>query len=264
MHVLANRQHDMAPTTQQRLVNVSRRGFMKGSAGLALGLYLSPLLGRGGGAGAAEENGEFAPNAFVRVTPDGEVVVIAKHIEMGQGTYTGLATLVAEELDADWESVRVEGAPADTERYKNLAFGIQGTGGSTSIANSFEQMRRAGATARAMLVAAAAERLEVSPGSLTVRESRVIHEASGRELDFGELADAAAGQAMPEDITLKAPERFTLIGKQRLPRQDSPAKSDGSARFTQDVQLDGMLVAVPAPPPRASAADWSASTTPRH
>ncbi|MDN3556940.1 xanthine dehydrogenase family protein molybdopterin-binding subunit [Halomonas maura] len=250
MHVLANRQHDKAPAAADRLVNISRRGFMTGTAGLALGLYMVPLLGRGGGARAADENGEFAPNAFVRVSPDGEVVVIAKHIEMGQGSYTGLATLVAEELDADWESVRVEGAPADTRRYKNLAFGIQGTGGSTAIANAFEQMRRAGATARAMLVAAAAERLEVAPASLSVRQGKVLHEASGRELGFGELAEAAAGQAVPEEVTLKSPERFTLIGKQRLMRQDSPAKTDGSARFTQDVQLDGMLVAVPAHPPR--------------
>ncbi|MBB3232555.1 xanthine dehydrogenase family protein molybdopterin-binding subunit [Halomonas stenophila] len=250
MHVLANRDNDKAPAAQPRLVHVSRRGFMKGTAGLALGLYMAPLLGRGGRALAADENGEFAPNAFLRVTPDGEVVVIAKHLEMGQGTYTGLATLVAEELDADWASVRVEGAPADPQRYQNLMFGIQGTGGSTSIANAFEQMRRAGATARAMLVTAAAERLEVSPASLSVREGKVIHEASGRELGFAELAEAAAGLPVPDEVTLKSPGQFTLIGKQHLPRQDGPAKTDGSARFTQDVQLDGMLIAVPAHPPR--------------
>ncbi|MDR5866144.1 xanthine dehydrogenase family protein molybdopterin-binding subunit [Halomonas koreensis] len=250
MHVLAKRQDRQGAASPLRMVNVSRRGFMKGASGLALGLYMAPLLGRGGGARAADDGGEFAPNAFVRVTPDGEVVVIAKHIEMGQGTYTGLATLVAEELDADWASVRVEGAPADTQRYQNLAFGIQGTGGSTSIANAFEQMRRAGATARAMLVAAAAERLGVSPGSLGVSRSRVIHEASGRELGFGELAEAAAGRPVPGEVRLKSPERFTLIGRQWLMRKDGPAKTDGSARFTQDVQLDGMLIAVPAHPPR--------------
>ncbi len=249
MHVLKRQAQSRAAATLAT-VNVSRRGFMKGSAGLALGLYMAPLLGRGSHAQAAGEDGEFAPNAFVRVTPEGEVVVIAKHIEMGQGTYTGLATLVAEELDADWASVRVEGAPADTQRYQNLALGIQGTGGSTSIANAFEQMRKAGATARAMLVAAAAERLDVSPASLVVEQGRVIHEASGRELGFGELAEAAADQPVPGEVTLKSPERFRLIGKQRLMRQDSPAKTDGSARFTQDVQLDGMLIAVPAHPPR--------------
>ncbi|TFH85194.1 xanthine dehydrogenase family protein molybdopterin-binding subunit [Billgrantia azerbaijanica] len=250
MHILAKRQDRQSAASPLRLINVSRRGFMKGTAGLALGLYVAPLLGRGGQALAADANGEFAPNAFLRVTPDGEVVVIAKHLEMGQGTYTGLATLVAEELDADWQSVRVEGAPADTQRYQNLAFGIQGTGGSTSIANSFEQMRRAGATARAMLVAAAAERLEVSPDDLSVREGKVIHPASGRELGFGELAEAAAGQPVPEQVALKSPDRFTLIGKPRLRRRDSHDKTDGSARFTQDVQLDGMLIAAPAHPPR--------------
>ncbi|GEK74363.1 MULTISPECIES: xanthine dehydrogenase family protein molybdopterin-binding subunit [Halomonas] len=252
MHVLKQQAQSRAAAALST-VNVSRRGFMKGASGLALGLYIAPLLGRNGqarAAGQTGEQGEFAPNAFVRVTPEGEVVVIAKHIEMGQGTYTGLATLVAEELDADWASVRVEGAPADTQRYQNLAFGIQGTGGSTSIANSFEQMRQAGAKARAMLVGAAAERLDVPPGSLSVNQSKVIHEASRRELGFGELAEAAADQPVPDEVTLKSPEQFTLIGKQRLMRQDSPAKTDGSARFTQDVQLDGMLIAVPAHPPR--------------
>ncbi|MFG6177684.1 molybdopterin cofactor-binding domain-containing protein [Halomonas sp. THAF12] len=249
MHVLKQQAQSRAAAALST-VNVSRRGFMKGSAGLALGLYMAPLLGSKGSARAAGDNGEFAPNAFVRVTPEGEVVVIAKHIEMGQGTYTGLATLVAEELDADWQRVRVEGAPADTQRYQNLMFGIQGTGGSTSIANSFEQMRKAGATARAMLVAAAAERLDVPANSLSVSQSKVVHEGSGRELGFGELAEAAADLPVPDEVTLKSPEQFTLIGKQRLMRQDSPAKTDGSARFTQDVQLDGMLIAVPAHPPR--------------
>ncbi|ATJ82440.1 xanthine dehydrogenase family protein molybdopterin-binding subunit [Halomonas beimenensis] len=250
MHALAKRQDRPEAAAELRMINVSRRGFMKGTAGLALGLYLAPLSGRGGQGLAAGQDGAFAPNAFLRVMTDGEVVVIAKHLEMGQGTYTGLATLVAEELDADWQRVSVEGAPADTQRYKNLLFGLQGTGGSTSIANAFEQMRQAGATARAMLVSAAAARLDVPAERLTVRDSRVLHEASGRELGFGELAEAAAMLPVPASVTLKTPDRFTLIGKQRLHRQDGPAKTDGSARFTQDVRLEGMLIAVPAHPPR--------------
>nr|WP_262983749.1 molybdopterin cofactor-binding domain-containing protein [Halomonas elongata] len=185
----------------------------------------------------------------MRIGTDGAVVVVAKHLEMGQGTYTGLATLVAEELDADWRDVSVEGAPADAERYKNLAFGMQGTGGSTAIANSYEQMRHAGATARAMLVAAAAERWQVPAEEIHVREGRLRHESSGNESGFGELVEAAAELPVPEDVTLKDPDDFRLIGKLDTPRQDSPAKTDGSAIFTQDMTRPGMLIAVPAHPP---------------
>src|SRR6185437_4072904 len=113
--------------------------------------------------------GGFAPNAFLRVAPDNSVTVIAKHLEMGQGSYTGLATVVADELDADWSQIRVESAPADASKYANLRFGtIQGTGGSSAMANSWMQLRKAGATARAMLVAAAAEDWNVAPASLAV------------------------------------------------------------------------------------------------
>src|SRR5574341_984178 len=143
-----------------RIENDSRRRFLQGAAGLSLAVYLpgataaaGPCLPAGGTAAAVPA---FEPNAFVRIGTDGIVTVVAKHNEMGQGAYTGLATLVAEELDADWSQVRVEGAPADAQRYNNLLFGpMQGTGGSTSIANSWEQMRKAGAAARAMLVSAA-------------------------------------------------------------------------------------------------------------
>lgn len=246
---------DPKPTSRPRteVVNISRRHFLQGSAGLALGVYLSPLLMRGGRVQAEEvaasEGDDFSPNAFVRIGTDGAVVVVAKHLEMGQGTYTGLATLVAEELDADWRDVSVVGAPADAERYKNLAFGMQGTGGSTAIANSYEQMRHAGATARAMLVAAAAERWQVPAEEIHVREGRLRHESSGNESGFGELVEAAAELPVPEDVTLKDPDDFRLIGKLDTPRQDSPAKTDGSAIFTQDMTRPGMLIAVPAHPP---------------
>jgi len=124
--------------------NLSRRRFMQGAGGLVLGIALGPAVARAAGDAAPAASGAaFAPNAFVRIGTDGTVTVLSKHLEMGQGAYTGLATLLAEELDADWASIRVEGAPADTDLYKNLALGVQGTGGSTAIANSYEQMRRA-------------------------------------------------------------------------------------------------------------------------
>ncbi|BAN48923.1 xanthine dehydrogenase family protein molybdopterin-binding subunit [Metapseudomonas resinovorans] len=231
------------------LLNVSRRGFLKGSGGLALGIAFAPLL-RGGEALAAPV-GPFMPNAFVRIAEDGSVTVLAKHVEMGQGSYTGLATLLAEELDADWSQVRVEGAPADAALYNNLAFGpMQGTGGSSAIANSFEQMRKAGAGARAMLVAAAAEQWKVPAAEINVSKGVVSHAGSGRSAGFGELADAAARQPLPAEVKLKSPAEFTLIGKERLSRKDSADKTDGSATFTQDFKLPGMLVAVVAYPPR--------------
>ena len=129
---------------------------------------------------------------------------------MGQGTYTGLPTLVAEELDAAWSQVRVEGAPADATRYNNLFWGAaQGTGGSTAIANSFEQYRQAGAAARAMLVAAAAEQWKVPADSIQVKNGVVFH-ASGKKATFGELADAAAKQPVPDDGEAQGPEGLRL------------------------------------------------------
>ncbi len=145
--------------------------------------------------------------------------------------------------------MRVEAAPADVERYANLFFGVQGTGGSTAMANSWEQMREAGAMARAMLVAAAAELWGVGASELEVAEGRVHHRASGRSASFGELADRAAAVAPPATVRVKDPKDFRLIGT-RLPRVDVAPKTTGAARFTMDVSLPGMLTAVIARPPR--------------
>ena len=230
------------------ILNVSRRTLLKGAGGLALGIFFAPLM-RGMDALAA--GGPLEPNAFVRIDLDGTVTVLAKHLEMGQGSYTGLATLLAEELDADWDKVRVEGAPADVKRYNNLAFGpMQGTGGSTAMANSWEQMRNAGATAKAMLVAAAAQRWGVPAGEISVSQGVVSHAGSGRSAGFGDLVEAAASLPVPEQVQLKDPKDFKLIGKRELRRKDSPSKTDGSAIFTQDFKLPGMLVAMVAYPPR--------------
>ena len=235
------------------ILNLSRRDFLKASGGLALGFHLPQALAQSGPGRAvsADPANAFSPNAFIRIAPDNTVTVIVKHVEMGQGTYTGLPTLVAEELDADWSQIRAEGAPADAKRYNNLAWGeMQGTGGSSALANSYEQLRKAGATARAMLVAAAAEQWQL-PAS-EIRVSRGIVSSAGRQATFGELAADAAKQPVPADVTLKDPKDFILIGKPAT-RTDAPAKSNGTAIFTQDVKLPGMLTAVVLHPPRFGA-----------
>lgn len=234
--------------------NESRRVFLQGSAGLTLAFLipasaLAAESGPGKTVGAAA-SGSFAPNAFLRIGADNTVTVISKHLEMGQGTYTGLATLLAEELDADWKQVRIEGAPADASRYNNLFWGqAQGTGGSTAMANSWEQMRKAGAAGRAMLVSAAARRWKVAEKEISVRRGVVLHAKSKRSASFGQLAEAAAAETVPAEVKLKDPRDFRLIGK-HVPRKDSADKTNGRAIFTQDIQLPGMLVAVVAHPPR--------------
>jgi isoquinoline 1-oxidoreductase beta subunit len=186
----------------------------------------------------------------VRIGTDNTVTVIVKHFEMGQGTFTGLPTLVAEELDADWSQIRAEGAPADATRYNNLFMGqMQGTGGSTAMANSYDQMRKAGAAARAMLVAAAAERWKVAAGEITISRGVVQHAATNKTARFGSLAAAAAKQPVPQDVKLKEAKDFVFIGR-RAPRTDARAKSNGTAVYTQDFKLPGMLTALVAHPPR--------------
>ena len=236
-------------TNPNIIENASRRRFLHGAAGLTLAVYLPGALG----APKAAVAQPFEPNAFLRIGADNTVTVISKHIEMGQGSYTGLATIVAEELDAAWPQVRVEGAPADAKRYNNVLWGpVQGTGGSTAIANSWEQLRKAGASARAMLVAAAAKEWQVAPGEIGVSEGVVTHQPSQRRASFGELASAAALQPVPAEVRLKEPRDFKLVGK-KAPRKDSVAKTTGQARFTQDVHLPGMLTALVAHPPRFGA-----------
>src|ERR1700687_5221990 len=182
------------PRGDPRLVSLQSAA----APGLVLGFgWLAPTGAEAalpGAEGAAA--GPLAPNAFVRVGTDNLVTVICKHHEMGQGNTTGLASLVADELDADWSLVRTEYAPSDAALYKNLAFGMQGTGGSSAIANSFLQYRSAGATARAMLVAAAAEAWQVPAGEIRTSKSTLTH-ASGRRATHGEMAMAASPQHPP-------------------------------------------------------------------
>lgn len=218
------------------VVLISRRTFLAlgaGAAGsLVLGCRITP---RDAATGTAPV---FEPNAFLAVDGEGAVTVWVPEAEMGQGVLTALGVLVADEMEADWEKVRVEQAPVDPER-----FGKMSTGGSTSVREGWEPLRRAGATAREMLLTAAAARLGVDRSQLVARRGRVIHEASGRSVGYGELAEATAALPLPAEVALKKPGEFRLIGKP-IPRVDTPAKVDGSAAFSIDVRRDGMLHAV--------------------
>src|SRR5262245_6558641 len=244
--------------------NVSRRDVLKAGAALTLSITAAgrvfaestalpdPIAGSTAGATSTASGTPFAPNDFVRISSDDVVTVVSKHLEMGQGIYTGLATLVAEELDARWDQLRVEGAPADAARYANLMLRIQGTGGSTSLSNSFDQFRKAGAVARAMLVSAAAQRWKVPAGEIRVSDGVVSHTSSRRAARFGELVAQAAKLPVPKDVALKDPKDFRYIGKPAH-RLDTYAKAHGTAIYTQDVELPGMLTAVVAHPERFGA-----------
>ena len=228
---------------------IERRAFLKGAGAatvtaLTIGFEWAGSTPRAQARAAPMASAPFAPNAFVRIGVDNSITIISKHIEMGQGSYTGLATVLADELDADWSQVRVESAPADATRYANLVFGkIQGTGGSSSIANSWPQLRDAGAKARAMLLTAAANEWHVPVGELTVDKSVIFHAASKRQATFGSLVKKAAALPVPQTVRLKDPKDFKLIGG-RPPRVDVAAKCDGTALFTIDVEMPGMLVAL--------------------
>jgi isoquinoline 1-oxidoreductase subunit beta len=227
----------------------SRRQFLK-SSGLAAGaLVIATQVNLGGKALAAAPTDAPMPNAFIKIAPDSSVTVIIKHLDMGQGNTTGLATIVADELDADWSQVRTEFAPANAALYNNLSFGpVQGTGGSTAIANSWDQLRNAGAAARAMLVSAAAETWKVPAAEITIRKGVVAH-ASGKQAKFGELITKAATLQVPTQVKPKQAKDWVYVGK-HVPRVDSQAKTTGKAIYAIDVRRPGMLTAVVARPPR--------------
>jgi isoquinoline 1-oxidoreductase beta subunit len=235
---------------------LTRRQFLKlttlAGSGLTLGIVL-PGCGRQVGSSAGGTAGAGPLNLpFVHIAPDSTVTVLSKHLEAGQGVWTGLPAIVAEELDASWEQMRVASAPAEVPLYGNLALGgkVQLTGGSTSIANSWQQLREAGATARAMLVAAAAKEWNVPAGEITVRDGVVAHAGAGRKANFGELAGSAARQSVPTNVPLKDPSQFRIVGNERLTRLDARAKSTGQQQFAIDVMLPDMMTAVVMRPPR--------------
>ncbi|NQY26005.1 MAG: xanthine dehydrogenase family protein molybdopterin-binding subunit [Piscirickettsiaceae bacterium] len=237
-------------------LKMTRRSFLKADASLGLGLMLAfymPIgLSKIVTAAVAESrvsNTSFEPNAFIRIATDNSITVIVKHLEMGQGISTGLPTLIAEELDADWEQIKVEAAPAQASLYRNLIWGsLQGTGASNSMANSFIQMRQAGATARAMLVTAAAGRWNVPASEVTVSKGVIHHNGRKLKASFGELVEAASRLTIPENITLKDVKDFNYIGK-NVARKDTMDKLNGEAQYTIDMQRPDMLTAVVAHPP---------------
>ena len=223
----------------------ARRRLLGFSAVLGGGLIVGvDLLPRS--SAASGEPSAFQPSAFLRVEPSGTVTVFIGQSEMGQGVLTGLAQAVAEELDVDWENVRFEQAPTDAA-FNHPIWGIQATGGSTSVMAFWEPLRKAGATARSMLVAAAADTWHVDAGACRTSNGEVIH-PNGVRLGYGQLADRAAAMPEPLRVALKDPQDFKIIGQSK-PRLDTPAKIDGSARFGIDVRLPGMLVAVVARAP---------------
>jgi isoquinoline 1-oxidoreductase subunit beta len=188
----------------------------------------------------------FAPNAFIRIDRDGTVTFIVNKSEMGQGVYTALPMLIAEELECDWMSIRVEAAPADPA-YVHTAWGIQGTGGSTSTWSEWERLSMVGATAREMLISAAAKIWNESPAGCRAENGRVIN-ATGKSIAYGELVETAATIPVPKDVELKKPDKYKILGKHQL-RIDNPVKVEGTARFGLDVDLPGMLTSVVAHSP---------------
>ncbi len=222
-------------------VSMNRRGFLKSTAvlggAIAIGFNPSGVLAAATGTAPADAVGF---NPFVKISPTGQVTVVVKHFEMGQGTSTGLTTLVAEELDVAWDQVDVEFAPSH-DNYKNLAFGGQGTGGSTAIANSFMQYRQAGAAARDMLVRAAAAEWEVDASTVSVKDGMIT--SGDKQGTFGDFVKAASMLEPAAEPVLKDAANFTLIGKNQLPRKDSLAKTTGKAMFALDVKVPNMVYA---------------------
>ncbi|VVO41520.1 xanthine dehydrogenase family protein molybdopterin-binding subunit [Pseudomonas fluorescens] len=230
---------------------LSRRGFLKGSAWLGGGLVVAFVIpGAHRFASGAENQGMvFAPNAFLRIGNDDSVTVLLGHSEMGQGIWTGLTMLIAEELDADWSKIRVEHAPASAADYGLAAFGgMQITGGSTSTWMEFDRYRQAGAAARLMLIDAAAKRFNVAPSQISTESGLVI--AGDKRATYGELADDAGKLPVPDPASIKFKEAkdWKVIGKPTK-RLDTPEKITGRAKFGMDVQFDGLMTAMVARSP---------------
>jgi isoquinoline 1-oxidoreductase beta subunit len=219
---------------------LDRRSFLKtgiaGATGLVIGFYLP---GRRELLAAASTATPVVLNAFIQVTPDDKVTILINKSEMGQGVETSLAMLAAEELECDWKRINTVFAPAD-KVYYDPAFGMQGTGGSQSIHSAWEPMRKAGATARVMLVGAAAQKWGVEASECHAENGAVVHSATKRRATFGSLAEAAGQMPQPNEVKLKDPSQFTIVGKSTK-RVDTPKKVNGTAEFGIDVRLPGML-----------------------
>jgi len=221
---------------------LSRRRLLQVGAAAGGGLMLSLSLPFPSHRAEAAVADEFAPNAFIRIGSDGRIILIMPYVEMGQGTYTSIPMLIAEELDVNLKQVQLEHAPPNEKLYANPLLGVQATGGSDALRGAWKPLREAGATARIMLVAAAAKRWDVDPKSCRAQDGEVAHVPTGRRLKYGELAAEAAKMPVPAGVTLKAPEDFKLIGTPAK-RLDAPAKVNGTAVFGIDVHPPGVKVA---------------------
>ncbi|MDE2450479.1 MAG: xanthine dehydrogenase family protein molybdopterin-binding subunit [Gammaproteobacteria bacterium] len=217
----------------------ARRALLKaGGAGVFLFAFHVPV---GKGSGRLPST-SFAPNAFIRIERSGKITLIMPQAEMGQGVYTAHAMMLAEELDAPWDSVSVQAAPPDTALYANPMFGVQATGNSNSVRAFWVPLRRAAAASRAMLLAAAARRWRADPATCSAADGEIIHGPSGRKLPYGALVAAAGREMPPKDPPLKSPADFKLIGRP-MKRLDTPDKVNGKAQFGIDMIPPGVKVA---------------------
>jgi isoquinoline 1-oxidoreductase subunit beta len=228
----------------------SRRGVLKGgmAGAFVLAFHLPVRAANEPEQPPDNTAGQFAPNAFIRIDHAGKTTLVMPQVEMGQGVYTAVAMILAEELDADFTQVALEHAPSNDKLYGNPIFGIQVTGNSNSIRAFWKPLRNAGAAARVMLVQAAAQQWQVDPASCTTSNGKVIHAASGRALSYGDLVDTASSISIPQNPPLKDPKDFTLIGKS-LKRFDTPGKTNGSVIYGIDAMLPGMKFATLAASP---------------
>jgi isoquinoline 1-oxidoreductase beta subunit len=228
---------------------LSRRNFLRAGSAAGGGLMLSLRLPFASGEAEAADAGAFAPNAFIQIGSDGRIILTMPYVEMGQGTYTSIAMLIAEELEVDLPQVQLEHAPPNEKLYGNpLLGGIQATGNSNAIRASWQPLRQAGAIARTMLVSAAAKRWNVDPASCRAQSGEVLHPPTGRRLKYGEVAADAVRMPVPESVPLKRPEDFKLIGTPAK-RLDTPAKVNGTAIYGIDVRPAGVKIATLAQAP---------------
>jgi isoquinoline 1-oxidoreductase subunit beta len=227
---------------------LSRRSLLKVGAAAGGGLMLSLSLPLPNGAAKAADSDRFAPNAFIRIDGEGQIVLTMPYVEMGQGTYTSISMLIAEELEADLKQVRVEHAPPNEKVYANPLLGVQATGNSNAMRGAWQPLRQAGAIARTMLVSTAAKRWDVDPASCRAQSGEVLHSATGRRSTYGELAANAARMPVPENVPLKRPQDFKLIGTPAK-RVDAPAKVNGTAVYGIDVRPPGVKIATLAQSP---------------
>ena len=227
---------------ERAIPEIPRRAFLKAGLAFGSGLLLGFSVSAPGHGAPMVSNSTpavFAPNAYIRIGRDGQVTLVMPQVEMGQGTYTSISMLIAEQLEVGLKQVALQAATADDRDYRNPLLGLQGTGGSSSVRAMWDRLRRAGAAARLMLITAAAERWHVDPASCRAENAEVVHVPTGRRLSYGALVDLAARLPVPRNVALKDPKDFRLIGTPAK-RVDTPDKVNGKAQFGIDVKIPGM------------------------